>query len=76
MDHEYARQIADLLNGQNQLAGGYDAARVLAHAGEYLIDLSDDGRVACCAQLKRCSGINRKSLTSPRIPTSFGRGAA
>ena len=53
MDHEYARQIADLLNGQNQLAGGYDAARVLAHAGEYLIDLSDDGRVACCAQLKK-----------------------
>lgn len=53
MDHEHAQQIADLLNGQNQLAGAYDAARVISHASEYLIDMSDDGRVACCAQLKK-----------------------
>lgn len=53
MDHEHAQQIADLLNGQNQLAVAYDAARVLLHADEHLIDMSDDGRVACCAQLKR-----------------------
>jgi ribosomal protein S18 acetylase RimI-like enzyme len=53
MDEKQATQIAELLNGQNQLDGEYDAARVLKDAAEYLVDLSDDGRVACCGQLKK-----------------------
>jgi len=53
MKHEHADQIAHLLNTRNKLEIVYDAARVLQHADEYMLDLSDDGRVACCAQLKK-----------------------
>ncbi len=53
MDPDHASQIAELLNKQNQLAIQYDAQRVLDNAHEYLVDLSEDGRVVCCCQLKR-----------------------
>jgi len=53
MDQRHAAEIAHLLNTQNQLEIHYDASLVLAHADDYLVDLSEDGRVACCAQLKR-----------------------
>lgn len=53
MDLGHASQIAELLNKQNQLAIEYDAERVLSKADEYLFDLSDDGRIICCCQLKR-----------------------
>jgi ribosomal protein S18 acetylase RimI-like enzyme len=53
MDDDHALQIAELLNSQNQLEIEYDAARVLKDAAEYLVDYSGDGRVTCCAQLKK-----------------------
>ncbi len=53
MEQGHASQIADLLNNQNQLAIAYDAERVLEKADEYLFELSEDGRIACCCQLKR-----------------------
>jgi len=53
MEHGHASQIADLLNKHNQLAIEYDAERVLEKADEYLFDLSEDGRIKCCCQLKR-----------------------
>ena len=53
MDREHAAEIAHLLNTQNQLEIRYDADRVLDHAADYLVDLSDDGHVACCAELKK-----------------------
>ncbi len=53
MELAHASQIAELLNKQNQLAIQYDTQRVLDHATEYLVDLSEDGRMVCCCQLKR-----------------------
>ncbi len=48
----HAEQIAHLLNTQNRLTVNYDAQRVLGDADDYLIDFSENGQVACCAQLK------------------------
>jgi N-acetylglutamate synthase-like GNAT family acetyltransferase len=53
IERTHASQIAELLNKQNRLSIKYDTQRVLDHANEYLVDFSEDGRVVCCAQLKR-----------------------
>ena len=52
IDREQARQIATLLNSQNQLTVKYDADRVLEHADDYLVRLDDSGKVIACAELK------------------------
>lgn len=52
MDRKHAAEIAHLLNTQNQLEIHYNADRVLGHAADYLVDLSEDGHVVCCAELK------------------------
>lgn len=53
MRSDHARQIADLLNQQNQLIVNYTADRVLQHADNYLVRLDQDGQVIACAELKR-----------------------
>lgn len=53
IDRKQAEEIATLLNQQNQLAGAHTADTVLASKAGYLVDLSEDGRVACCAHVKK-----------------------
>ncbi|MER8732229.1 GNAT family N-acetyltransferase [Mesorhizobium sp. M1227] len=75
MERTHASQIAELLNAQNQLAIKYDAQHVLDHANEYVVDLSEDGRVVCCAQLKR---VQWYQAEISHVTTHFvrqGRGA-
>lgn len=52
MEKKHAEQIANLLNTRNKLEIKYDSARVLRRAEQYLIDLSADGDVRCCSQVK------------------------
>lgn len=53
IDRKQAEEIAKLLNQQNQLAGVHTADTVLADKIGYLVELSEDGRVACCAHVKK-----------------------
>lgn len=53
MRSDHARQIADLLNEQNQLVVHYTADRVLQHEDNYLVRLDQNGQVIACAELKR-----------------------
>src|SRR6266568_361473 len=49
----HAKQIAALLNARNQLVVQYDADRVLETAANYLCELSVDGDVVGCVEVKR-----------------------
>lgn len=53
MNENHAAQIASLLNARNQLARKYTADDVMKTAANYLYDLSDQGVVVACVELKK-----------------------
>jgi N-acetylglutamate synthase-like GNAT family acetyltransferase len=53
IDEDVAKQIADLINAQNQLSVVYDATKVLRHKDRYVIRFGEDGRVLGCVEVKK-----------------------
>jgi ribosomal protein S18 acetylase RimI-like enzyme len=78
MDHDHARQIAELLNSQNQLVLQYDADLVLKAAANYLYDISDTGKIIACAELKRVQWyqfeIDHLAVAPAAICKGFAKG--
>jgi N-acetylglutamate synthase-like GNAT family acetyltransferase len=76
MDYDHARQIADLLNSQNQLVRQYDADLVLKSAQNYLHNLTDTGKVIACVELKRVQWYQFEIAHLTVAPDALGKGFA
>ena len=52
LTNTHAEQIAALLNDRNQLTRKYTEEKVLTHADDYLVRVSDTGQVIACVEVK------------------------
>jgi hypothetical protein len=52
MNEDVARQVAELINSQNQLSVPYTAATILEH-DRYIVRLNDDGKLTGVVEVKR-----------------------
>ncbi len=74
MDQNHAGQIAALLNTRNQLVKNYDAKAILAARARFLFEVRDD-QVVGCVEVKKSSGIRRRSITSRSTRIIAGGGS-
>jgi ribosomal protein S18 acetylase RimI-like enzyme len=48
-----AKQIAELLNSENQLVIPYTEEKILSAADNYLFEMDDENKVLCCIECKK-----------------------
>lgn len=76
MNSAIAKQIADLLNSENQLVVAYTEKKILANSDTYLYELGEGNEVLSCIECKRVQWYQYEVCHLTVSPNHRGSGHA